>query len=475
MAARAAYLVAGTRTPFALSGTQHAKSLAADLGRMALKGLLVKAGIDATVPDYVVMGTVIQEVRTSNIARESALAAGLPDSTPAHTVTMACISSSQAAATGAGLIATGQAEAVVVGGAETMSDVPIRFSRAVRQRMLRSQKARGVGDYLALLRGLRAADLAPELPAIAEYSTGEVMGASSDRLAAAWGVGREDQDAFALRSHLAAARAHKDGILGEEITPVGGSTWDNTIKPDSTAEKLASLKPAFHRPHGTHTAGNSSPLTDGASAALLMSEAAAARHGLAPVARIVDSLFVSQDPKDELLLGPAYAISRLLARNGLALGDVDAWELHEAFAGQVLANLNALDSDVLVKRMAEQRARRGAGATPYPLPSAKLGRVPLEKVNPWGGSLSLGHPFGATGTRLLTTAGHRLTAGGGRYAVLAACAAGGQGHAMLLERVEARPAPVAPRMPPAGPGAPGSGKAPPPAPAAGKQPAKAAA
>ena len=193
----------------------------------------------------------------------------------------------------------------------------------------------------------------------------------------------------------------------------------------STIEKLRSLKPAFIKPHGTVTAGNASSLTDGASAALLMSEAAALGAGFTPAAGFVDHIFVAQDPKEQLLLGPAYAIAALLARNGLTVADVGVWELHEAFAGQVLANLAALDSGVF----AAKHLRRGEGA-------AKVGRPPLERINTLGGSLGLGHPFGATGTRILTTAVKRLAREGSRYAILAACAAGGQGHAMLVEKWE---------------------------------------
>ncbi len=389
----------------------------------------------------------LSAVRTSNLAREAALSAAIPNTVPAHTVTMACISANAAAATAAANIRGGLMDAVVVGGAETMSDVPIRFSRPLRQRMLKAQKARGAADYLKLLGGLKVGDLAPEAPAIAEYSTGEVMGHSSDRLAAAWGVTRAEQDAFAMRSHHKAAAAHASGLLRDEIAPLAGLSTDNGVKGDSSMAKLASLKPAFVKPHGTHTAGNSSFLTDGASAALLMSEARAARDGYVPKAVLADWLFTAQDPRDELLLGPAYAVARLLSRNGLSLADVSVFELHEAFAGQVLANLNALDSDVF--------ATKHLG---WP-PGSKLGRVPDDRLNTLGGSLSLGHPFGATGTRLVTTAANRLQREGGRYALLAACAAGGQAHAMLLERYTgsagagagASAAGVAPSKPPPAP------------------------
>jgi len=229
-AARRPVFVAGTRIPFMLSQTAYADLLAVDLLRLALKGLLVKTAVDPATLDYAYMGTVIQESRTSNIAREAVLSAGLPATLPAHTLTMACISANAAVAAACGAIAAGGASRVLVGGVETMSDVPIRFSRPVRKRLLKAGKAKGVLGLAALARGLALADLAPEAPAIAEFSTGEVMGASADRLAAAWGAGRADQDAFALRSHTLAAAAHKAGALRDEITPVDGNGVDNVFK-----------------------------------------------------------------------------------------------------------------------------------------------------------------------------------------------------------------------------------------------------
>jgi acetyl-CoA acyltransferase len=233
-------------------------------------------------------------VRTSNIAREAALGAGFSDRVPAHTVTMACISANQAIATAAANINAGLMDTVVVGGAETMSDVPIRFSRPMRQRLIKASKFKGPADALKFLKGFKLSYLAPEAPAIAEFSTGEVMGHSSDRLAAKWAVSREEQDDFAFRSHMLAAKAHKEGLLKDEIFAVDGNTYDNGIRADATREKLASLKPAFIKPHGTHTAANSSFLTDGASAALIMSEDKALAAGYKPKSRLADWLFVSQ-------------------------------------------------------------------------------------------------------------------------------------------------------------------------------------
>ncbi|CAE7315076.1 hypothetical protein FNF27_00156 [Cafeteria roenbergensis] len=414
-------LVDGVRTPFHPSGTLFNNYIAQDLGRFAIKGLLARTGINPAELDYVTYGNVIQEVRTSNIARESALGAGIPDTVPAHTVSMACISANQAITTGAAYIHAGQAEMVVAGGAETMSDVPIRWSRPVRQRMLASRKARKPADFLKLLKGLKLADLAPEAPAIAEFSTGEVMGHSSDRMAARFGVTRAEQDEFALRSHHNAAKATADGILKEEIMPVDGVQEDTGVRGDSTLAKLNSLKPAFVRPHGTHTAANSSFLTDGASAVLLMKESRAKAMGFTPLAAIKDFIYVSQDPSEELLLGPAYAIAKLMKRCGLGANEIGVWELHEAFAGQVLSNLRALESD----SFAADKAKTGK----------KVGSVDMDKINAHGGSLSIGHPFGATGGRIITTTANRMNRENSEFGILAACAAGGQGHAMILERV----------------------------------------
>ncbi|CAM9266268.1 unnamed protein product [Phaeothamnion confervicola] len=413
----------GARIPFAMSGTTYKDKLAVDLAKLALQGLLVRnPELDPKAIDYVLYGTVIQETRTSNIAREAAMAAGIPNTVPAHTVTQACISANQAMCTGAEKIMAGRADVIVAGGCETFSDVPIRFSRPVRQRLIAAPKAlkRGVPGALGLLKGLKMADLAPETPAIANYTTGEVMGNSSDRLSGRFGISRLSQDEFALRSHKNAAAAHEKGVYLEEIIPVDGSTAENGVKSDSTIEKLSSLKPAFVKPHGTHTAANSSFLSDGASAALVTSEATAKAMGLTPRSYFRSWAFVACDPFEDLLLGPTFATAKVLDDLGLTLKDIDVFEIHEAFAGQVLSNLAAMDSDVF--------ASKSMGRP------AKLGEIPMDKLNVHGGSLSLGHPFGATGVRLVATATNRLHREGGRYALVAACADGGIGHACILER-----------------------------------------
>ena len=425
---RSVVLVDGCRLPFQRSGTAYTDLMAYDMGRMVLKGLLTRTGLNPADIDRVVMGCVIQDVETSNVAREAALGASIPNHVPAFTVTMACISSNQAITSGAEIIQSGQAGVVVAGGTETLSDPPIRVKRSVRKRLFESRKARSTQDYLQLLKGLSPSDLLPEAPSIAEYSTGEVMGESADKLAAMFSISRADQDKYALLSHERAAAARDDGRLNEELTPAtlppafDPITADNTIRDDSTMEKLSQLSPVFVKPFGTVTAGNSSPLTDGASATLLMSEERAAAMGYAPKARLSHYTYVAQDPGDELLLGPAYAIPQVLDAAGLTLGDIDVFELHEAFAGQVLAVLAALESTSFA-----------ADKLDRPSP---VGSIPMDKLNTRGGSISLGHPFGATGARIVTTAANRLHEEDGELALMAACAAGGQGHAILLERVD---------------------------------------
>lgn len=419
-------VASGARLPFSRAGTDYRALVAYDLARMALAGVLTRAGLSGQEVDQVIMGTVVQNVATSNVARDAALAAGVPDRVPAHTVTVACISANRAIADAALAIQAGHAEVVLAGGVEMLGDVPVGFDRELRRRFFDSRRYKGLKDWPAFFKGLKPRDLLPKAPAIAEFSTGETMGTSADRLAARFGVTREEQDAYALRSHQGAV-ANRERLVEETIAvtvPPSGKVvaLDDGVRPDTSLERLAKLPPAFVKPFGTVTAGNASPLTDGAAAVVLMSEERAVAEGRTGLARIVDFTFVAQDPGDELLLGPAYAAPRLLARNGLSWEDLDVVEIHEAFAGQVLAVLRALSSD-------------GFGRQSLGLAGAFAPAIDMDKVNPWGGSVSLGHPFGATGARLVTTATHRLHAEGGRYALVTACAAGGQGHAMLLERV----------------------------------------
>jgi acetyl-CoA acyltransferase len=420
-------VVGGCRTPFLKSSTDFIDLNAYDLARLALRGLLLKTRVDPDHIDAVILGCVVQDMRFSNVAREAALAAGLPKTVPCHTVTQACISANQAITSGVEAIVAGAAQIVVAGGTETASDVPIRYKRSMRKRMIATQKYRKPSDWMGFVRGLKPRDLAPEMPSISEFSTGLTMGQSCDRITARVGISREDQDAFAIRSHRLAHQSTANGWFDDEIHPVTltetGQTvlHDNGPRADSSPEKLARLRPAFNKPHGTATAANSSFLTDGASAVLLMRRSRAAELELSPLAAVRSYGYAGSDSLDELLLGPAFSTPIALDRAGLALADLQVVEIHEAFAGSVLAALRLLAS--------EDFARSELGR------ASAVGEIDLERVNAHGGSLSIGHPFGATGGRLVLSACRRLHDEDAELALVTACAAGGLGHAMVLERV----------------------------------------
>ncbi len=424
---RKVVIIDGARTPFLKSGTNYMDLMSYQLGQFAIKGLLVKTGLDPQLVDRVIMGTVISNIKTSNVAREAAITAGVPNTTPCHTVTQACISANRAIATACAEIMIGQADIIIAGGVDSTSDTPIGYKKSMRKKLFKAQKLKTFGDTLKFGLSLRPSDFAPERPRVAEYSTNRVMGEDCDIMAARFKVSREEQDHFAIRSHQLAAKAHEEGHLPKEIVPVSLSpkfktiSKDNGIRPDSNYEKISKLRPAFDKKFGTLTAANSSFLTDGAAVSLLMAEEKAAELGLQPKAEVVDFVFTGQDLKEELLLGPTYATAKILEKNNMTLADFDVIEFHEAFAGQILANINALASDDFAKKhLGREKA---------------VGKINMDKFNLWGGSLSIGHPFGATGSRLVTTTANRLHAEQGTYGLLAACAAGAHGHAMILKRV----------------------------------------
>jgi fatty acid oxidation complex beta subunit FadI len=419
----------GCRTPFLKSGTDYFNHdiMSYQLGQYAIKGLLVKTGLDPKLVDTVIMGTVISNIQTSNVAREAALGAGIPMSTPCHTVTQACISANQAVAAGIGAIRSGQAEIFIAGGVDNTSDTPIGFKKEMRKKLFAAQKIKTFGDNLKFIFSLRPRHFAPERPKVAEFTTQRTMGQDCDILAAKYGVTREEQDAFCLRSHTLSDQAWKDGHLKSEVVEVAFPpkfkpvNYDNGIRV-SSLEKLAKLRPAFDKKYGTLTAANSSFLTDGGSAGLFMTESKAKELGLTPKAEIVDFCFTGQELDEELLLGPTFATSKVLQKTGLTLDEMDVIEFHEAFAGQILANIKTLASDDFAKsKLGREKA---------------VGTINMEKFNLWGGSLSIGHPFGATGVRLINTAANRLHHEGGKYAILAACAAGAHGHAMIIKKYE---------------------------------------
>jgi acetyl-CoA acyltransferase len=423
---RNAVLVDGVRIPFLRSGTDYKNLMSYDLARMAIHSLLTKTQLERDKIDWVLMGNVISNISTSNVARDAALAAGIPSRVPAVTITLACVSANKAITGAVDLIQTGQADVIIAGGTESLSDIPIRFRKPFRQKLIESQKYRKPADYLQFVKGLKFSDVLPEIPSIAEFTTGRTMGEDCDRLAARIGVTREEQDQYAVRSHLMAARATEMGLLKDEVAPVSVPPKfqlvdkDNGVRGDTSEEKMTRLKPAFVKPHGTLTAGNSSYLTDGAGAVLIMSEKAAKSLGYTPKAIFRGYAYSAQDPGEELLLGPAYSTPMALDKTKLTLKNIDVFEFHEAFAAQVVANLKCLDSD--------EFARKNLGR------NKKVGEVLVDKLNNWGGSLSLGHPFGATGARLVTTAANRLIKEDGQFALVASCAAGAVGNAMILER-----------------------------------------
>ncbi len=426
---RKVVVVDGCRTPFLRAGTSYLNLMSYQLGAFAIKGLLSKTGLVPEAVDRVVLGAVISNIKTPNVAREAALTAGIPNTTPCHTVSQACISANRAIADGYLELMTGRADVVIAGGVDNTSDTPIQFRKAMRNKLFKAQKLRGIGDTLKFVFSLRPADFAPERPKVAEYSTNRVMGQDCDIMAARFEVSREAQDAYAVRSHQLAAAAHEAGHLQEEMVDVALAPKfkpidkDNGIREDSTLEKVQRLRPAFDRKFGTLTAANSSFLTDGAAVTLLMTEKKAKALGLEPKAEIVDYAFTGQDLDDELLLGPTFAVSEVLKRRKMQLDQFDVIEFHEAFAGQILSNIAALSSDEFAKTHLGRKAA--------------VGEIDMDKFNLWGGSLSIGHPFGATGARILTTTANRLIKENGTYGLLAACAAGAHGHAMIIKRYTA--------------------------------------
>ncbi|ATB31988.1 acetyl-CoA C-acyltransferase FadI [Melittangium boletus] len=419
-------IVRGLRTPFAKAGTDFAKLTALDLGRMVVQEIVQRSEIDPNEIDQVVFGQVIPTLTAPSIAREVVLAAGLPRKIDAFTVARACATSIQAMTAAANAIALGQADVVLAGGTESMSDAPIFTSRPLAQSLVAASKARNLGDKLKAFQTLKPRDLAPVPPAIAEYSTGQTMGESAEKMAKENGISRKEQDEIALASHQNAARAWRDGFFDSQVMHVvvppqyeKVARKDNIVREDTSLESLSQLKPVFDRKYGTITAGNSSPLTDGAGVLLMMSEEKAKALGLTPLGYLRSHAFAATDPGDQLLQGPAYAAPIALQRAGMTLGDIDLVEMHEAFAAQVASNLQALGSKEFAKK---------AGW------SAPVGEVDRTRLNLSGGSLSLGHPFGATGARIVTQALHELKRQNKNTVLCTVCAAGGLGAAVVLER-----------------------------------------
>lgn len=420
-------IVAGCRTPFVKSGTVFQDMSVIDLSAVASRELLARTGIDPAEIQLSVFGVVIPQVDAPNLGREVVFRASLPMEVVGTTVNLACASSNRAITFGAEAILKGEAEVVLAGGAESLSNVPIRFSQNAAHRFIELSKAKSLGDKLAVVSKLRPQDLAPVAPAIAEYTTGKTMGDSAEKMAKENGISRRAQDEIALMSHQRAAAAHEDGRFAGQIAPVFPApgydqavTRDNGVRTDTSMEKLAALKPVFDRRYGTLTAGNSSPLTDGGAAVLLASEKKAEALGLEPLGYIRSFAFAGVDPGEQLLQGPAYAAPLALDAAGVGLGDVDLVEMHEAFAAQILSNLKAFASPKFAR---EELGR-----------DEPLGVVDLDRFNVTGGSISIGHPFGATGARVTVQLLDELRRRDGKLGLITVCAAGGTGFAMVVER-----------------------------------------
>jgi acetyl-CoA acyltransferase len=403
------------------------KSISAiDLGKLCVAELLQRTNLDGKEVQSLVFGTVIPSVLSPNIAREVSLLPQLPKGVQAYSVSRACASANQAITDAADQIALGHLDVAIAGGSESLSNVPILHAQGFADALVLASKARSLPARLRALARIRPKDLIPVTPAIAEPSTGETMGQSAEKMAKLNAIAREEQDHFALRSHRLAAAGTADGRLTAEITPVyvppkfdSILTSDNGIREDTSYEALAALKPVFDRKYGSVTAGNSSPLTDGGACVLLMNEEKARALGYAPLGIIRSYAYAALDPGEQLLQAPVLAAPVALKRAGLSLKDIDLVEMHEAFAAQVLSNLKGFESKYWAER---------AGF------SQPVGEVDRAKLNVMGGSIAIGHPFGATGARITTTLLNELRRRGGQFGLMTVCAAGGMGFAMVVER-----------------------------------------
>jgi acetyl-CoA acyltransferase len=410
-------VIAGCRTPFCKSGTVLKDARAVDLARFVARELLERTNLNGADVNAVIFGQVVPSALVPNVAREVSLLPQFPKEIPAYSLNRACASSGQAVANAYDEIMLGDAEVVLAGGVESLSDIPILASRRLADILVEASKAKSLGARLRTLSRIRPRDLVPVSPAIAEPSTGESMGQSAEKMAKENHISRASQDRWALRSHELAARGADDGRIPAEIVPwfaPGGRagdgvvTQDNGIRRDTSLEQMAKLKPVFDRRYGSVTAANSSPLTDGASAALLMSDSAARALGYTPLAYVRSYAVAAVDPGWQLLQAPIFAVPKALERAGIEWKDLGVIEVHEAFAAQVLSNLQGW--------------------------AAKSWEINEDIINVMGGSIAIGHPFGATGTRLVTTLANEMTRRDAQFGLLSICAQGGMGFAMVLER-----------------------------------------
>ncbi|MQA33357.1 acetyl-CoA C-acetyltransferase [Modestobacter roseus] len=421
---RKAAIVGGNRIPFARANGAYARASNSDMLTATLDGLVARFGLQGEQVGEVVAGAVLKHSRDFNLTREAVLGSRLSAATPAYDVQQACGTGLEAAVLVANKIALGQVESGIAGGVDTASDAPVAVSEDLRRVLMELNRAKTVQQRLKALGRLRPGQLAPEIPRNAEPRTGLAMGDHAAITAKEWEIGRAEQDELAVRSHHALAAAWDAGFFDDLVTPFLGLARDNNLRPDTSVEKLAALKPVFGRgDDATMTAGNSTPLTDGASAVLLASDEWAAERDLPVLAHLVDAQTAAVDyvhGGEGLLMAPAYAVPVLLARNGLTLQDFDFYEVHEAFASTVLATMKAWESPAFCKE------KLGL--------DAPLGSIDRAKLNVHGSSLAAGHPFAATGGRIVATLAKTLhEAGPGKRGLISICAAGGQGVVAILE------------------------------------------
>jgi acetyl-CoA C-acetyltransferase len=417
-------VLGGNRIPFARSGGPYAQASNQDMLIAALDGLVARFGLQGERLGDVVAGAVLKHSRDFNLTRECVLGSTLDHATPAHDVQQACDTGLQAALAVGHKIALGQIEVGIAGGVDTTSDAPVALNEDLRRVLMRATQARSVVERVKLLGHLRPGQIVPDIPRNAEPRTGLSMGEHQARTTAQWEIGRDAQDELAAASHQRAAAAYERGFFDDLVTPYLGLARDQNLRPDSTVEQLAKLKPVFGKGEdATMTAGNSTPLTDGAATVLLASDGWAAERGLPVLAHLTNAEEAAVDyvhGDEGLLMAPVYAVPRLLERAGLGLGDFDLYEIHEAFAGQVLTTLAAWeDADFC-------RERLGL--------AGPLGSIDRDRLNVVGSSLAVGHPFAATGARILATAAKLLAERGSGRALVSICAAGGQGVVAIVER-----------------------------------------
>lgn len=423
MQGRKVCIIKGKRIPFARSGTAYLKHANKELMTFALEGLIKELGLDKLPIGEVVLGAVSKHSSDFSLARESTIDAGLGFDTPATDIQKACGTSLEAALIIGSKIASGMLDSGIAAGCDTNSDIPVTFKKSFSTLMSKVNYSKTTGDKLKALTALRPADLLPQFPAIKEPRTGLTMGESCELMAKQWHISREDQDKLAFESHQNAARAYNEGFFDDMIVPFAGLKKDNILRADTPLEKLAKLKPCFDRSgSGTLTAANSTPLTDGAASVFLCSEDYAKEYNLEVQAYLSfgQSAAVDYVNDEGLLMAPAYAIPKMLKRAGLSLQDFDFYEIHEAFAAQVLCTLKAWEDETFCK---ERLGLDGA-----------LGSIDRSKLNVNGGSLALGHPFGATGARLVASLAKMLHQKGSGRGLVSICTAGGMGVTAIIEK-----------------------------------------